>query len=76
MELRTGIPVIGHGIMAKETQAIGGSDQRQGVLKKEAAKMLAMIPHGGGGDKDRAPALAGRIIGGFTMIVGISGQCS
>ena len=28
LELGTGIPVIGHGIMAKETQAIGVDDQR------------------------------------------------
>lgn len=64
LELRTGIPVIGHGIMAKETQAIGVYDQRQGVLKKEAAKMLEMIPSGVGGDKDRAQEHAGMIING------------
>ena len=54
LELRTGIPVIGHGIMAKKAEAVGVHDQRQVVLKKELAKMLKMIPRGIGGDKDRA----------------------
>jgi hypothetical protein len=58
LELGTGIAVIGHGIMAKETQAIGIDDQRQGVLAKEPAKMLEVIPSGVGGDKDRAQELA------------------
>ena len=52
LELRAGIAVIGHGIMAKEAEAIGIDDQRQVVLEKEAAKMLEMIPGGVGGDKD------------------------
>lgn len=64
LELRTGIAVIGHGIMAKETQAVGVYDQRQGVLKKEAAKMLEVIPSGVGGDKDRAHEFAGMVING------------
>ncbi len=64
LELRTGIPVIGHGIMAKKTQAIGIDDQRQGVGEKEAAKMFEMIPGGVGGDKDRAQEFAGMIIDG------------
>jgi hypothetical protein len=62
LELRTGISVIGHGIMAKQTQAIGVDDQRQGVGQKEAAKMVEMIPRGFGGDKDRAERSAGMII--------------
>ena len=64
LELGTGIAVIGHGIMAKEAQAVGINDQRQGVLEKEPAKMLEMIPGGVGGDKDRAQELAGMIIHG------------
>jgi len=52
LELRAGIAVIGHGIMAKEAETIGIDDQRQAVLEKEAAKMLEMIPGGVGGDKD------------------------
>jgi hypothetical protein len=64
LELGTGIPVIGHGIMAKETQAIGVNDQRQAVLQQEAAKMFEVIPSGVGGDEDRAQELAGMIIHG------------
>ena len=64
LELGTGIPVIGHGIMAKETQAIGVDDQWQAVLEQEAAKMLKVIPSGVGGDEDRAQELAGMIIHG------------
>ena len=64
LELGTGITVIGHGIMAKETQAIGVDDQRQAVLKQEPAKMLEVIPSGVGGDEDRAQELAGMIIHG------------
>ena len=58
LELGTGIAVIGHGIMAKEAQAVGIDDQRQGVLEKEPAKMLEVIPSGVGGDEDRAQELA------------------
>jgi len=54
LELRTGIPIVRHGIMAKEAQAIGVDDQRQVVLEKEAAEMLEMIPRRIGGDKDCA----------------------
>ena len=64
LELGTGIPIIGHGIMAKEAQAVGIDDQRQGVLAKEPAKMLEVIPSGVGGDEDRAQELAGMIIHG------------
>jgi len=54
LELGTGIPIIGHGIMAKEAQAIGVDDQRQAVLEQEPSKMLEMIPGRIGGDKDGA----------------------
>ena len=64
LKLGTRIPIIGHGIMAKEAEAIGVYDQRQVVLEKEAAKMLEMIPSGVGGDKDRAQEVAGMIIHG------------
>ena len=64
LELRTGIPVIGHGIMAKEAKTVGVHDHRQAVLEKEAAKMLEMIPSGVGGDKDGAQEFAGMIIDG------------
>lgn len=64
LELGTGIPVIGHGIMAKEAEAVGVDGQRQAVLEKEAAKMLEMIPRGVGGDKDRAQEFAGMVIHG------------
>ena len=64
MELRTGIAVIGHGIMAKEAQTVGIDDHGQAVLDKEAAKMLEMIPGGVGGDEDRAEQFTGVIING------------
>lgn len=58
MKLRTGIAVIGHGIMAKEAKAVGVYDHGQAVLGKESAKMLKMIPCGVGGDKNGAQKLA------------------
>ena len=58
LELGTGVPVIGHGIMAEKAQTIRVHDQGQAVLDKEAAKMLEMIPSGVRGDKDRAQELA------------------
>lgn len=64
LELRTGVPIVGHGIMAKEAEAIGVDDQGQGVLEKESAKVLEMMPRGIGGDKDRAQQLARVIIDG------------
>lgn len=64
LKLGTGIPVIGHGIMAKEAETVGVHHQRQAVLEKEAAKMLEMIPSGVGGDKDGAQELAGMVIHG------------
>jgi len=42
LELGTGIPVIGHGIMAKKAEAIGVDHQRQAVPDKETA---APPPH-------------------------------
>ena len=64
LELGTRIPIIGHGIMAKEAETVGVYHQRRAVLEKEAAKMLEMIPSGIGGDKDRAQESAGMIIDG------------
>ena len=64
LELRTGIPVIGHGIVTKEAQAIGVDDQGQAVLEKEPAEMLKMIPSGVGGDKDGTQEFTGMVIDG------------
>jgi len=64
LELGTGVPIIGHGIVAKEAEAVGVHDHRQSVPEKEAAKMLEMIPSGVGGDKDGAQEFAGMIIDG------------
>ena len=64
LKLGTGIPIIGHGIMAKKAEAIGIDDQGYAVLEKEAAKMLEVIPSGVGGDEDRAQEFAGMIIHG------------
>lgn len=64
MKLRTGVSVIGHGIMAKEAEAVGVHDHGQAVLEKEAAKMLKMIPSGVGGNKDGTQKFAGMIIDG------------
>ena len=64
LELGTGIPIIRHGIMAKEAEAVGVDDQRQIVLEQEPAKMLEMIPRGIGGDKGRAQEFSGMIIDG------------
>jgi hypothetical protein len=64
LELRGGIPVISHGIMAKEAEAVGVNDQRQVMLEKEAAEMLKMIPRRVGGDKDRPQEFSRMIIHG------------
>ena len=64
LELGTGITVIGHGIMAKEAEAVGVHDHRQTVLEKEAAKMLELIPSGVGGDEDRAQEFARMVVNG------------
>lgn len=64
LELGTGITVIGHGIMAKEAEAVGIDDQGQAVPEKESSEMLEMIPSGVGGDKDRTQELAGMVIDG------------
>lgn len=64
LELGTGIPVIGHGIMAEEAEAVGVSHQGKAVTEKEAAEMLEMIPRRIGGDKDRAQKFAGMVIHG------------
>ena len=64
LELRTGIAVIGHGIVAKEAEPIGVHDQRQVVLEKEPAEMLEMIPRRIGRNKDRAQKFSGMIVDG------------
>ena len=64
LKLRTGIPVIGHGIMAKEAEAVGVYNQGQAVLEEEPAKMLEMIPSCIGRDKDRAQKFSGMVIDG------------
>ena len=64
LELGGGIPIIGHGIMAKEAQAIGVHDQGQGVLEEEPAKVLEVIPGRIGRDKDGAQELSRMIING------------
>ena len=64
LKLRAGITVIGHGIMAKEAQAVGVDHHRQGVLEKETAKMLEVIPRRVGGNKDCAQKFAGMVIDG------------
>ena len=64
LELRTGIAVIGHGIMTKEAQSVGIDDERQVMLEKESAEVLEVMPGGVGGDKDCAQQFAGMIIDG------------
>jgi len=62
LELRAGITVIGHGVMAEEAQAVCVYHHRQTVLEKEAAKMLEMIPGSVDGDEDRAQKFARMVI--------------
>ena len=64
LELGAGITVIGHGIVAKEAEAVGVHDHGQAMPEKEPAKMLEMIPGGVGGDKDGPQEFAGMIIDG------------
>ena len=58
LELGAGITVIGHGIMAKEAEAVGVDYHRQGVLEEETTKMLEVVPSRVSGDKDSAQKLA------------------
>lgn len=64
LEFRTGIAIIGHGIMPEKAEAIGIDDQRQVVRQKEAAEMFEMIPGRIGGNKDRAQKFSRMIIDG------------
>lgn len=64
LKFGAGVAVIGHGIMAKEAQAVGVDHQRQVVLEKETAKMFEVIPGRVGGNKDRPQELAGMVING------------
>lgn len=64
LELRTGIAVIRHRIVAEEAEAVGIDHHGQAVLEQEAAKMLEMIPGGVGGDKDRAQEFSRMIVNG------------
>ena len=54
LELRAGIAVIGHGIMAKQAQAVGIDHHGQAVLEEQPAKVLEVVPRRVGGHKDRA----------------------
>ena len=58
MELGTGIAVIGHGIMAKEAEAVGVHHHGQAVPEQEPAKMLEVIPGRVRGNKDRTQEFA------------------
>lgn len=58
LELGARVPVIRHGIMPKEAEAVGVHDHGQEVLEKESSKMFKVIPGGVGGDKDRAQQFA------------------
>jgi len=64
LELRAGIAVIGHGIMAEEAEAVGVYHHRQAVPEKEVAEMLEVIPSGVGGDEDRTQEFAGMVVHG------------
>lgn len=64
LELGAGIAVVGHGIMAKEAEAVGVYHHRQVVLEKKTAKMLEVIPGRVRGDKDRAQKFARMVIDG------------
>jgi len=64
LELGTGITIIGHGIVAKEAEAVGVHDHRQVVLEEESAKVLEVVPSCVGGDKASAQEFAGMIIDG------------
>ena len=62
LELRTGITIIGHGIMTKQAQAIGVNGQRQAMLQEEATEMFEVIPGCIGRNKDRAQEFSRMII--------------
>jgi hypothetical protein len=64
LELGARVTIIRHGIMTKETEAVGVHDHGEAVLEKESSKMFKVIPSGVGGDKGRAQEFAGMIIDG------------
>jgi hypothetical protein len=51
LELRTGIPAIGHGIMAKKAEAIGIDDHAKRAfanhrqVRKQLSRMLLFVQH-------------------------------
>ena len=74
LEFRTGIAVIRHRIVAKETEAVGVDHQGQAVPEKQAAEMLEMIPRGVGGDKDCAQEFSRMISDGQEQgLLGLGG---
>ncbi len=62
LELGTGIPAVGRGLMAEEGQAIGVEGQRPALDGEGVAKVLEVVPSRIGGDEDTPHQLAGVII--------------
>ena len=62
LELGMGIPAIGCGLMAKESQTVGVDGQRTAVGDESVAKVLKVVPGRVGGDEDASDQLAGVII--------------
>lgn len=51
MELGAGVPAIGGGLMAEQSQAIGVKSYGDAVEGKSAAEVLEVVPSGVGGNK-------------------------
>jgi hypothetical protein len=64
LELRAGIAVIRHGVMAKEAQSIGIDGHGDMVPEKENAKVLKVVPGSVGGDEDCAQEFARMVVNG------------
>ena len=62
LELGTGIPPLGRGVMTEQGQAIGVQRQRQAVEREAMAEVLKMVPRGVGGNKGASHEFAGMII--------------
>lgn len=73
LELRTGIAVIGHGVMAEEAQSIGIDGQGDMVPEKENTKVLEVVPGSVSGDEDCAQEFTRMVVNGEQQGLLVSG---
>jgi hypothetical protein len=73
LELRAGITIIRHGVMAEEAQSIGIDGDGNMVPEKENAKVLEVVPGSVGRDEDCAQEFARMVVHGEQQGLLVSG---